>query len=265
MKFDIVFHRIKSYLKYRLNAGNRHGLHSPFVYELYDEVIAVKDKYYAFDEIEKQRENLLTNANIISIKDFGAGSSISNSNERKIKNIAKNSLIERKHGELLFRLVNKFKPNTILELGTSLGISTSYLSKANSQSTIYSLEGCPNTANIAKQTFKNLAIKNINLIEGNFDDSLNKLLEKKIHFDFIFIDGNHTYDATINYFNFLLPYVNEDTVMIFDDIYWSKGMTKAWVEIKNNISVTISIDLFKIGIVFFRKANKVQQHFILKY
>jgi predicted O-methyltransferase YrrM len=263
LDIQLIKHRLFQYLKYRFTAGNRHGLHSPFAYKLYDEVIANNHRFYAFKEIENLRNSLLNNHESIEIKDFGAGSSINKNKKRKISDIAKNSLIEKKHGELLFKLVNHFKPKTVLELGTSLGISTAYLAKPISETTIYTFEGCPQTANIAQNTFNQLNLSNIKITVGDFNETFQAFLLKKGIPDFVFIDGNHTYEATINYFNILIKLVKEDTIIVFDDIYWSSEMTKAWKEIITNQSVKLSIDLYKVGILFFNEEIKVKQDFKL--
>ena len=258
-----AIYQIKRYLQYRLRAGNEHGLHSPFVYKLYTEVITNKNNYYAFDELDKIRKQLLQNTQTIEVIDLGAGSQKMNPT-RKIADIAKYSIVSKKYGELLFRLLHYFNPATVLELGTSLGVSFLYMSRAAVKARIITVEGCPNTYSFAKKLIENAGAKNIETINASFDDAFkNDLANKK--FDVVYIDGNHTYDATLNYFNLLLKQVDENTVLIFDDIYWTPQMTAAWEEIKKHPSVTITIDLYKIGLVFFRKESKQKQHFCLRY
>ncbi|MEO8762437.1 MAG: class I SAM-dependent methyltransferase [Bacteroidia bacterium] len=258
-----AFYQIKKYIQYRLRAGNEHGLHSPYVYTLYTEVISNKNTYYAFEELDNIRKQLLQNNQTIEVLDLGAGSQKMNRN-RKISEIAKYSIVSKKYGELLFRLINYFNPETILELGTSLGISSLYLSKAAPNAKITSIEGCPNTFSFANKLIESTGIKNIETINSSFDDAFkDNLLNKK--FDVVYIDGNHTYEATINYFNLLLKNANENSVLIFDDIYWTPQMTMAWEDIKKHAAITITIDLYKVGLVFFRKENKQKEHFCLKY
>ena len=254
---------IKKYLQYLLRAKDEHSLHSPFVFKLYTEVIADKNKYYAFDELDKIRKQLLQNRQTIDVVDLGAGSK-KMSNTRKISDIAKYSVANKKHSELLFRLINYFKPYTILELGTSLGLSALYMAKAAGNANIITIEGCPNTFAFAKQLIASNGVKNIELINTSFDAAFETTLKNKT-IDVAYIDGNHTYEATITYFNQLLERTHENSVLIFDDIYWTDGMTKAWEEIKANPAVTISIDLYKVGLIFFRKENKQKEHFCLRY
>jgi len=246
-----------------MRAGNEHGLHSPFVYKLYTEVISNKNRYYAFDELDKIRKQLLQNDQIIEVIDLGAGSQKMN-HSRQISEIAKYSIVSKKYGELLFRLLHYFNPENVLELGTSLGISSLYMAKAMPKSSITTIEGCPNTHSFAKKLIESSGAKNIKAVNASFEDAFKTVLPDK-RFDVVYIDGNHTCEATLNYFNLLLKNANENSVLIFDDIYWTPQMTAAWEEIKKHPFVTITIDLYKIGLVFFRKENKQKQHFCLRY
>lgn len=256
-------YQLKKYVQYKLNAKDEHSIHSPFVFKLYTEVINNQNNYYAFEELNKIRKQLLNNKQTIEVVDLGAGSKIM-SNTRKVADIAKYSIANKKYAELLYRLCNYFKPETVLELGTSLGLSSLYMSHAAPKANIISIEGCPNTYAFAKQLIASNGVTNIQTINQSFDDAFETVLKNK-KFDLVYIDGNHTYEATIKYFNELLKNTNENSVLIFDDVYWTEGMTKAWEEIKANPTVTLSIDLYKVGLVFFRKENKQKEHFYLKY
>jgi predicted O-methyltransferase YrrM len=258
-----VTYQVKKYIQYKLNAKDEHSIHSPFVFKLYTEVINNRHKYYAFDELNKIRKQLVNNQQTIEVVDLGAGSK-KMSSTRKIADIAKYSVAAKKYAELLFRLINYFKPRSVLELGTSLGLSSLYMANAANQATITTIEGCPNTYAFAKQLIADAGIKNIEAINTSFDTAFETILQDKKQ-DVVYIDGNHTYEATINYFTELLKHSNENSVLIFDDIYWSEGMTKAWEAIKAHAAVTLSIDLYKVGLVFFRKENKQKEHFCLRY
>lgn len=256
-------YQLKKYLQYKLKAKDEHSVHSPFVFKLYTEVISNKNNYYAFDELNKIRKQLLKNQQTIEVVDLGTGSK-KMSNTRKVADIAKHSVAPQKYAELLFRLTNYFKPASVLELGTSLGLTTLYLAKAAPTANIISIEGCPNTNAFAQQVIAQAQVKNTEAINQSFDDAFKTILPTK-KFNLVYIDGNHTYEATIRYFNELLKITDENSVLIFDDIYWTPQMTQAWEEIKAHTAVTLSIDLFKVGLVFFRKENKQKEHFCLKY
>ena len=184
--------------------------------------------------------------------------------QKQIKQLAKNALKSKKLAQLLFRLARHFKPKNMIELGTCLGVTTSYLATAVPDAKIITLEGCPQTASVAKENFEKLSLKNIHPTIGNFDETLPKIISENQELDFIFIDGNHRHDATINYFNWCLPHLSKQSVMIFDDIYWSVGMKKAWEEIKKRPEVTVTIDLFWIGLVFFRD-GQAKEHFKVRF
>ncbi|HKC69766.1 MAG TPA: class I SAM-dependent methyltransferase [Bacteroidia bacterium] len=258
-----AFYQIKKYVQYKLHAKDEHSIHSPFVFKLYTEVISNQNNYHAFDELNKIRQQLLNNQQSIEVIDLGAGSK-KMSNTRTIAGIAKYSVAQKKYSELLFRLTNYFQPQTVLELGTSLGLSALYMAQAAPSANIISIEGCPNTHAFAQKLIAGTQVKNIETINQSFDDAFKTTLKNKI-FNLVYIDGNHTYQATINYFNELLKSTTENSVLIFDDIYWTPQMTQAWEEIKAHPAVTLSIDLYKVGLIFFRKENKQKEHFILKY
>jgi predicted O-methyltransferase YrrM len=254
------FYEAKKYFAYKLKAKNEHSIHSPFVFKLYTEVIRNKENYYAFAELDALRNKLLKNTQVIEVTDLGAGSK-KLKNKRSVSEVVSVSVVPKKYGELLFRLVNYFQPKNILELGTSLGLSSMYMHKAAPKAKLTTVEGCSGTHSFARSLLKETGVYLVN-------DSFENFLDKNINdekFDLIYIDGNHTYEATIHYFKTLLDHVHNDSVMIFDDIYWSLGMTKAWNEVKAHSSVTVTIDLFKFGIVFFRKENKEKEHFSLRY
>lgn len=255
------------YLQYLLTASNAkgHGVHSPFVFDFITNVLNDDRQFYAYQTIEDVRKTLLSNAGFITIEDFGAGSTVSKSNKRKIGDIAGSALKPAKFGQLLFRMVNYYRANTIVELGTSLGISTAYLSSGNLLGMVHTCEGARQVAEIAKQTFNSLCLRNIRLTEGNFDVTLPILLLELETVDLAFVDGNHRKEPTLHYFDQLLKKANEYSVFIFDDIHWSREMEEAWAHIKRHAAVTLTIDLFFVGIVFFRKEQKVQQHFTVRF
>lgn len=256
----------KKSIKYFLHARHRrgHGIHSPFVYDLIRNVFIDKNKYPDFKTIESRRKELLQDSNSIDVVDFGAGSINFNSKQRKMQDIASSSLSPKKYAQLLFRLIRYSNSKNILEVGSSLGISGSYLALANVNSRCVTLEGAPSIANVAKQSFESCSAKNIEIIVGNFSETLPTALKKLGNVDFAFVDGNHQKQATLDYFEQILPFCNEHSILIFDDIYWSKGMSEAWELIKKDTRVSITIDVCKFGIVFFRKGI-LKQDFVIRY
>ena len=255
---------IKYYFQFLFASKNEHSLHSPFVFELYTKIIRAKTTFSVFEDMENLRKKLLKNRTTIEITDFGAGSRIYKTNQREICQIAKSAEKNPKFAKLLFRLIQHFKPSTILDLGTSLGITTIYESKAYESSKIFTFEGCPATAEIAKKNFEELKCENIQTIVGNIDETLPQKLGQIEQLDFAFFDANHRFEPTVSYFEQCLAKATEESIFVFDDIHWSDEMHEAWLVIKNHPEVMISIDLFYVGIIFFRK-NQPKQDFILRF
>ena len=256
---------IKRYIKYLALAKTKYNIHSPFVYDLITEVMEDKTDYPVYSVVNNLKSSLLKNFNPLETIDFGAGATAFpySTKIRKVNKIAKQTKQPDKIAHLLFRIVKHFKPDTILELGTSLGISSIYFSYASPQGKITTIEGCANVAAEAQNNFNKLSLKNINLLIGNFDTILPKYLKKINNLDFVFFDGNHRKEPTVKYFKDCLPKANENSIFVFDDIHWSEGMEEAWEIIKNTPEVTVTIDLFYMGIVFFKK-DISKQDFILK-
>lgn len=257
----------KKYLHYYLTASNGkgHGIHSPFVFDFIKNVLNDKKEKDCFIEIENIRRNLMKDPMLINVEDFGAGSAVIKSRQRVVKDIAASSLKAKKYAQLLFRMVKYYQPQTIIELGTSFGISTAYMACGNKNALLYTCEGANEIAAIAAKNFQQLGINNIELIIGDFGATLPGLIKKLSKVDFAFIDGNHRKAPTLSYFTTLLEVAAPDTILIFDDIHWSAEMEEAWENIKKHPAVTMSIDLFFIGIIFFKKDFKVPQHFSIRF
>jgi len=255
------------YLRYLITAANGkgHGVHSPFVFEFITRVLNDNRRFYAFDGIEKIRTQLLSNHTLIEIQDFGAGSRVAKNNSRKICDVAKSSLKPAKYSQLLFRMIDYYGPKQIIELGTSLGITTAYLASANPAAKVTTFEGSNAIAKIAGHNHQLLGLTNIDLIEGNFDKELPRWLAQNKKVDFAFIDGNHALKPTMAYFEALLDVVEDHSILVFDDIHWSKEMEEAWAQISAHPSVTLSIDLFFIGVVFFRKEFAQKQQVSIRF
>lgn len=255
--------QIKSYLKFLWNSKNEHGVHSPFVFSLLTKCFYDKKPKPEYAILKKYRKSLLENKNFIEVTDFGAGSKVFKSNKRQISKIASTAGISPKRAELLFRVTNYFKPNNILEIGTSLGLATSALALGNTNAKVITIEGCPNTANVAQNELDRFDCKNVENIVSEFESFLiSENLNSKIY-DLIYLDGNHSKKATLTYFEVLLQTINNDSVWIFDDIHWSQEMEEAWEIIKNHPKVKVTIDTFQWGFVFFRYEQE-KEHFVIR-
>jgi len=255
------------YINYWIHASNGkgHGVHSPFVFELITKVFNNRATDPSFKQIEAIRTALLSSGEILQVEDFGAGSATGLRKQRTVQQIAATSLKKPKYARLLYRLVEYFLPATVLELGTSLGTTTLYLAKAQGNRPVITLEGSVAIAEVARRNFDQLGLQNVQLIRGNFDETLVSVIQTQPQLDFVYIDGNHRKEPTLRYFDQLLSVSTTQSVFVFDDIHWSREMEEAWETIKAHPSVTLTIDLFFIGLVFFRPQQLQKEHFVIRF
>ena len=253
--------QIIAYIKFLLRSTNEHGVHSPFVYDLITKCFYNKTALPVYTKLHQYRRNLLEDKSYIEVTDFGAGSRVFKSNTRQVSAIAKTAGITPKRAQLLARLSSYFDFNHVLELGTSLGLASSAMAFASPKTKITTLEGCPATAAVAQSAFQNFDLNAINSVITDFSTYL---ATEQQAYDLVYFDGNHQKEATLDYFNTLVAATSNDTVFIFDDIHWSKDMEVAWETIKNHPKVTITVDTFYWGFVFFRAETKHKEHFIIR-
>ena len=257
-----MWYKIKRYLLFLFKATNKHGVHSPFVFNLVTQCFNKKTNLEQKQQFLSIKNWLLQSKIILEVSDFGSGSKVFKSNKRRVSDITKIASIRTKNALLIIRLISYFKPKNILEIGTSVGLSASALHLGNPNANILTLEGCTNTANFAKKVFNKFNFSNVNVVTGEFKTSLPKIISQN-SFDLIFFDGNHTKKATLKYFNTSVKSIENESIFIFDDIHLSKEMHEAWKTIKNHPKVTVTINTFYWGIVFFRK-EQVKQHFTIR-
>ncbi len=259
--------QIKSYFKFLWNSKNEHAVHSPFVFNLLTKCFYDRKTKPEYVILSAYRKSFLQNKNTIEVTDFGAGSKIFKNSTRQISKIAKTAGISPKRAQLLFRVTAYFRPDNILEIGTSLGLATSALALGNQKAKVITLEGCPKTAVVAQKGLQQFNCDNVESVVTEFDSYFNAPeRERKTatkNFDLIYFDGNHSKKATLAYFDFLLPTITNDTVWIFDDIHWSPEMEEAWETIKKHPKVKVTIDTFQWGFVFFRYEQE-KEHFIIR-
>lgn len=251
------------YIQFQLESKSLHGVHSPFVYTLHEKVIRDRTVFKEYHQLNLLKSELRSDKSKISFYDYGA---LPGEKVTTVHQIAKNSGVSEKYGQLLFRLTRWFQPKHVLELGTSLGIGTSYLTLGcGSDAHIWSLEGGQSLAEKAKLNFKNLGIDHkIQVVTGAIDQNLESVLEQMKVLDFAYLDANHKLNPTLQYFEKCLPYIHENSVLVFDDINWSREMQAAWNIIIKDPRVTVSLDLYRFGVVFFKK-SQVKEHFKLRF
>ena len=258
-----MIYQLKKYFYFLQKATNKHGVHSPFVFNLVIKCFNVKTPPNLIKTWNDYYVALRKNSKVIKVNDYGAGSRVFKGDKRKVSDILKKVSVAKKEAALLTRIVTYFNFENVLEIGTSLGLGTLALALGNINAKITTLEGCKQTIAIPKEKLANYVVNQINFVEGEFSTTLPKVLHNK-KYDLIYFDGNHQKEATIQYFEQCLQTIHNETLFIFDDIYWSKEMTEAWEYIKNHQQVTLTIDTYHLGFVFFRKEQFQKEHFLIR-
>ena len=246
--------------------GKGHGVHSPFVFDFIVHVLRGKQEHVeGFRKIEAKRKLLQQLKQVLDVLDLGAGSSSGNKNQRSVSSIAKRAAKPSRFARLFYRIICYYNIDSVLELGTSLGLTTRYLSIAEPRHGVISIEGAPAIAHFTSKSLAEEGLLNTTILTGDFKDHLPGVLASMKGSKLVFFDGNHQYQPTLDYFQAALAVIDDADILIFDDIHWSREMEKAWSEIRNNEKVSCTIDLFFIGIVFFRKEFKEKLDFAIRF
>jgi predicted O-methyltransferase YrrM len=254
----------RQYFRYWLEAMDDHSLHSPFVFRFYREVIRQDKDNPVFEGIENLRKSLLKSKKTVTPLDMGAGSVVSQNKVRKVADIARYGIAHPKTSRLYYRIIEDMQAATVLELGTSLGLNTMYMATPSTVNKVYTIEGCPQIAELAQNHFAGYSQHKIELINQPISTALPYVFCRVSKIDFVLFDAHHTYEATMRYYEACKPYLHEHSVLVFDDIYWSSGMKQAWEEIASEAGVSLSLDLYRMGIVFFKKAMQ-KEHYVLEW
>lgn len=254
--------QILSYINYWFHQVDEHSLHSPFLFDFYDSLIK-KSATPSVEPIEKLRQKLLQTNETIQFEELGAGSQVEKSSQRRISKIAQYSTTPLKFSLFLRGFIEKYACKNVLELGTSLGINTLYLSE-KADVRVTTIEGEPTISSMAQQHFHAFKRDNIRLLNNSIDEIIEKGVLDKHIFDLIYLDANHQYEPTLLYFDYFQKRLTPNGVIIIDDIHWSKGMNNAWSEIIQQSEVSLSIDLFEAGLVFFNP-ELPRENLILKF
>lgn len=257
-------HSLLQYLWHWLTAVNDHSLQAPFIYEFYSRVLKSTKNTEDSLPIEALRRELVNSNEKIHVTSYGADSRVNNNSVRAIREIARQGITSASKSSLLQRIIKTYKLKSILELGTSFGLNTMYLAQDQLRA-VDTFEGCHNTLKIALNNFKQLGYENITCHEGNIDETLPEYLNSiEDPVDFAYIDANHQLEPTLNYFELLYAKMSKGSIMVFDDIHWSAEMSEAWMLISQDPRVTLSIDLFDLGVIFFRQ-ELAKQHYRIRY
>lgn len=262
----MFYFRLVKYLNYILLSRHKrgHGIHSPFIFDLVTRVFRNKIDPDIVFNVEQVRKKMTSDKKIILVNDLGSGSKMLKTKLRRVSDIARYSPVSRKYGMLLSRMASEFGSPMIIELGTSLGISTMYMASSNTGAQVLTVEGCPEIAELAKNNFAEAGLGNIDVIEGSFDDVLQSVTDPQVKPGLVFIDGNHRKDPVLKYFNMIAEMSGSNTVIIIDDINYSKEMAEAWKSIKLHEKVSVSVDICRMGIVFFREGIN-HNDYVIRY
>lgn len=262
VKYDSVI----AYLKYLNKRRTIQYIHSPFLFSLMQAVFDDSKKNWPsyFFDIELQRKKMISSKEKIEFEDFGSGGDKSRKKQLSIRSIALQAVKQAKYARFLNRLVTYTKSNHIIELGTSLGITTAYLASVDSDLKIYTVEGDKNIQKKAQQNWNELNLKNIHSYSFDLNEKWSLLADQINKIDFLFIDANHRKEAMIRYVLQSMTYIHEQSVIVLDDIHWSKETYEAWSILKNRKEVTLSFDIYQMGILFFDKKLS-KEDFTLKY
>lgn len=254
------------YLIYSLKAKSRYRVHSQFVFDFINNILRDKKEYSDYSILWAHRNTIANSNDLVETVDFGvgAGNSTYSTKILKLGKIVRLRSLNESRLKLLYRITKYYKPKNILEFGTAAGISSVYIKSGNPLSNMITMEGCANLAANANESFNKLGFSNIDIAIGNFDNTLKDVLKKIKKVDFVFFDGNHRKEPTLRYFEKCVQFSNENSIFVFDDIHWSTSMESAWKCIKNDGRVSITIDLFWLGIVFFVDGIE-KQNFVLRY
>ncbi|MBN1387436.1 MAG: class I SAM-dependent methyltransferase [Bacteroidales bacterium] len=260
------YYRIARAFKYFAFSRHRkgHGIHSPFVFDFINTVLRKDIPPEVMDIILKIRKYMAGSCELIKVNDLGAGSQYTKSSRRRLSDISRTSAIRNRYGRVLHNIAQQYDGKNILELGTSVGISTIFMAMGAPFSKIISIEGCNNLAKVAKRNIARGNIGNTDIIQGDFDTQLHAIRATGFRPSMVFVDGNHRKEPVLRYFTLLKELITDESVIIFDDINYSFEMNEAWNEIKSDLQVSVSIDIFQMGFVFFRE-GMVKQDFVIRY
>jgi predicted O-methyltransferase YrrM len=241
--------------KFMLDAAYNKKINNNYLRSFVDNIILNNSINPEFDIIEKEREHLRTKGGLLEVTDFSSkkkGRKPYITEVRKISDIVKNESCKPKVASLLFTIIQHTNSTHILELGTSFGISTAYMSFANPKAYITSIEGCYGLSDMASQLFKKLKLDNILIENGNIDFLLPGIVSNINKLDLVFFDIFRNKSTLIQYFDTCTSLIHENSIFVINNIHESKEMKEGWNTIINKPNVRGSIELYECGIIFFK-------------
>lgn len=259
----VQFHLLRRWFLFYRRASTLYDIHSPFVAGLVKAMLEDHRWFYVFSDILGLRDFIAQNKQVIPQSSFGAGSQIILTKGVSVAELGQTVAVGDRNGRLLFRLVNFLKPRYLLEMGTSLGLSAIYQAAGSLDGQLISLEGSPEISQLARQHVEGLGYKNIHIVNGRFSAQLPGVLQQLPQLDYVYLDGDHRLQPTLSYFESCLPHLHAQSAFVLADIYWSDEMLAAWEQLKVHSRVTLSVDFYDFGILFFREEQREKEHFVV--
>jgi predicted O-methyltransferase YrrM len=254
--------RIQLFIQYLIKGRSKYYIHSPFVYDFCRFVLSRKPLQKDSDTINSIIKYYQSKKDILNLQEFGAARK--RDYAIKIGDYLNRTAITNKYGRLLHNLVAYYQVEHVIETGTALGISTSWMALSNPNCKISSIEGNKKLCDVSNEMFIRFSITNTQVYCGLVEDVLPELAKNMKCKTLLFIDAHHTGAATMRYFAMIKSYVKDDTIVVFDDINYSAEMNDAWKNIICDERVTLSLNLYRIGVIFFNPSLS-KQAFSLYY
>ncbi|MDR0542638.1 MAG: hypothetical protein LBH19_10595 [Dysgonamonadaceae bacterium] len=221
---------VKLYRKIRYRKG--FGVHSPFVYNLITKVIEEKSAYYALEEIENFRRQLLKDNDLSLIT------------ARETQSAA--------YGALLFRMVNFFKCRNVIEIGSSTGVMGLYLAMASrTRCQCRLLDERQGLAQCIRQFARTHHLSKLQYMEGDYRENIPSLYAELSGADLLFINQLPETMTGSGLMDLCRPLIGRQSILILDGINRSKEMHKIWESLKRDPQSRVMVDLYALGIAFF--------------
>ncbi len=248
------------YLSYLFHAKHRKGfgIHSPFVFYLVTMVIEEKLPYYRFVQIENLRTLLTKTKKKIKENRNGV------EKERRISEFVYESSFSPSYDQLLFRLVNFFKPKNVVEIGDSVGITTLYLATSDTRRPTYTIGESKDLADFAHTTFGKVGLQNIIQLAGSVEEKLPVVLSKEKNVDFVYFGRQASVEAMQKSLSLLSSCFTGKTVLLMSDI-WKDDRKKLWESVKKQGGGRVSIDMFHYGILIYNEDLQCENYNLLYF
>ena len=264
---EMNFYPATAFLRHLLTARSTagHGVHSPFVFDFLTQVVRGKGDVLIMGEVESLRREMLSDRRTVRVTDLGSGSTVNKGEERRVSRIASVAALPQRQAALLSRIAASLRgvtprgdkgpgpgdPGIILELGSSLGISTLALALAAPERRVITVEGCPETAAIARENLKNHGASNATVLNLEFSAALEFLIKEGLKVSFAFIDGNHRGTALTEYVSEIAS-MGEEMIIVADDIRHTKEMFLAWRSVESSGIAAVTMETLRLGILFIK-------------